>query len=996
MDLLQEFGAPSESCIDLHDVQDARRLRYTDLFRNRPAPLIDYVVEVQVQALLYVVDQTRFRQEPLSIQALQRVLAMRGEPAWLGVLKPGRLDIYATDLQPAENTTPVWFSSDSLEATSILPRLAQGEEITPAADLRLRDVLFGLMSDAGEALRQRGVSTDETIALIGRALFLRYLIGRKIVLSEHLPSISPSAASLTTCMDNAATLAETNHWLDNTFNGDLLALPTTDYTEYFHLLVQHHGPAVTQPLSAIMTLDKPVAPGVSQRRLDWGDLDFDHLPIGLLSETYEDLIHRFDKSGRHSTSVYYTPYHIAEYMVEEAFYANPIGSAARLLDPACGAGIFLVAGLRKLVELRFSETGKQPSRQQIRDILHQQLVGFDINGHARTLAALALYLTALELDPHPAPVEALRFNKLENSVLIDVADLSSSPNELVPMVGSLGTHVLNRYRNAFDIVIGNPPWTSLTKKDAAIDQLFTQRCREVAAQRGLDEIARDYHNPDRVPDLPFVWGAMAWAKPSGRIALALAGRWLFKQSPAGVAARKALFCALKVTGILNGAALRHTRVWPGMDQPFCLLFADNELPQSGDQFIFVSPHHEPTLNDKGLLRIDASDANPVAFDLVLDNPAALKTLYRGTALDLAIVNKIRRRWEYTIGHYWEKNAGLYSGQGFQVASRSQDDSFLTGKPELQADYDLHPFVVLDQALDTYIPRGLHRTRAPEIYKAPLLLVRKTLREDRSRGRALSSASDLAFNESYFGYSTSGHPYAEYLINYLLVLLHSKFFEYITLMTSGQFGVEREVQQILDINRFPFIPPEELLPEQRNDIEAAAKQLIDNQPDWPFLDDIVAKVYGLSPIDQQVMTDTLAINAPYASARDRGLTQVSEEHAQAFITSLEKELAAILGVGGRKVQVQALPATSQALPWRFFSIAVDVAQPALELPSHWIKHVSDLGISRITILSADQPRLTVGLLNRYRYWTQSEARLLASELIWEFGVRLEELSPQCED
>ena len=87
-------------------------------------------------------------------------------------------------------------------------------------------------------------------------------------------------------------------------------------------------------------------------------------------------------------------------------------------------------------------------------------------GHARTLAALtlALYLTALELDPHPAPVEALRFRKLENSVLIDVADPDSQGSDLVSMAGSLGDHVSARYRSVFDVVIGNPPWTSLTNK----------------------------------------------------------------------------------------------------------------------------------------------------------------------------------------------------------------------------------------------------------------------------------------------------------------------------------------------------------------------------------------------------------------------------------------------------------------------------------------------------------------------------------------------------
>ncbi|MCK7546255.1 SAM-dependent methyltransferase [Marinobacter bryozoorum] len=996
MNLLQEFGAPNESCVDLHDNRDARCLRYTDLYRNREHPLVDYVVEHQVQALLYVVDQTHFRDDVLPVRDLQKILAMRGEPAWLGILKPGRLDIYATDLRPSEDTTPVWFSRDSNEAPSILPRLAQGEDFVPPATLRLRDVLLDLMRDAGKALRDLGVSTHEAIALTGRALFLRYLIGRKIVLPDNLADIAPSANSLKECMDTDVALAETNHWLDKTFNGDLLTLPATDYAIYFRQLVQQHGPSVTQPLSAIMTLDTAIEPGASQQRLDWGDLDFDHLPIGLLSETYEELIHHFDQSARHATSVYYTPYHIAEYMVEEAFHAHPEGSSAKLLDPACGAGVFLVAGLRKLVELRFRETGERPSRQQIRDVLHEQLVGFDTNGHARTLAALALYLTALELDPHPAPLEELRFKKLENSVLINVADPECNSNELVPMAGSLGDHVFDHYQHTFDLVIGNPPWTSLTKEHRSIERIFTKRCREVAAQRGLDEIAKSYHNPDGVPDLPFVWGAMAWAKPGGRIALALAGRWLFKQSHKGTAARNALFEALKVTGILNGAALRQTRVWPSVDQPFCLLFADNELPQPNEQFVFVSPHYEPDLNSKGLLRVDASDASPIAFDLVKSNPAALKTLYRGTVLDLAIVSKIRQRAECTIGDYWKESAGLFKSQGFQVASRSQDDSFLKGKPALQANYDLQPFMVLNKALDRYIPRGLHRTRSPEIYKAPLVLVRKSLREDRSRGRALLSTDDVAFSESYYGYSASGHPLSAFLTHYLLVLLHSKLFEYVTLMTSGEFGVEREAQQKMDVNRLPFVPPESLSIDQRQSIETCAKQLINNHPDWSLLDYTVGQLYGLSSTDQQVLSDTLAINAPYASARDEGLARITEEQAQAFITCLGKALAGAFGAGGHRVQVQFLSATNPALPWRFFSITLEGGSPPLELPAHWIQQVSSLGVSRITLLSSDQPSLTVGLLNRYRYWTQSQARLLASELIWEFGARLEELGQQCED
>lgn len=989
MDLLQAFGAPKDHCVDLNNKSDARCLRYADLIRDRKAPLVDCVVEQQSQALLYVIDQTHLHHDNTSISYLQRILAMRGEPAWLGVLKLGRLDIYATDLQPDPNTEPVWFSLDEQQAPSVLPRLAQGENLAPPATLRLRDELLRLMTNSGEALRSLGLPTDEIIALTGRALFFRYLIGRKIVSEEHLPFIAPSTNSLSTCFDSSSALAETNNWLDETFNGDLLVLPATDYTDYFYNLFKKYGQGVTQPLSSIMTLDTAIAPGVSQQKLDWGDLDFDHLPIGLLSETYEELMYRFDASARHSTSVYYTPYHIAEYMVEEAFHEQPAGSKARMLDPACGAGVFLVAGFRKLIELRFRETGRRPSRQQIRGILNKQLVGFDTNSHARTLAALALYLTALELDPRPAPVEALKFTKLEENVLINVADTNSQTDKVVPMAGSLGEHVSEKYRNAFDVVIGNPPWTSLTKKYAFIDNIFTQRCREIASRRGLDEIAKNYHNPDRVPDLPFVWGAMEWAKPGGRIALALAGRWLFKQSVKGIEARNALFTALKVTGILNGASLRQTRVWPNVDQPFCLLFADNFLPDPDDEFVFVSPFCEPDLNDKGLLRIDASDAKPISFELVAEKPWALKTLYRGTVIDISIINRIKKNADCTVGDYWDLYPDLNKGQGFQVASRSMDDTFLEKKPELHANYNLHPFVVKNKELKKYIPQGLHRPRPPSIYKAPLLVIRKALRHNRSRGRALVCSVDLAYSESYYGYSAANYPQGSFLTRYLLVVVHSELFEYFSLMSSGEFGVEREAQQVIDIDRFPFIPPEKLSTKQRQSIDVCAEQLESNKPDWKKLDRTIASLYSLTGNDCQALSETLAINAPYASARKRSLEEVSKSQVRKFLSRLQKELTSVFSAGGHSVQVQELKIDDSQLPWKFFSVSLDGAEPSLVLPTNWINSAYDLGTTRITLLDSNSSQLTIGLLNCYRYWVSSKARLLASDIIWEFGAKLEE-------
>ena len=991
IDQLADFGARAADCIELQSQHDPRLLRYVDLIRHGGTPLVDAVVEEQTQPLLYVINAARLAGTPEhanEISVLRRRLAMRGEPAWLGVLRPGRLDIYATDLDPTGDSQPTSFASDKSESVGVLPRLAQGEDLALPSRLMLRDVLLGLMTDAGQELKDLGLPTDESIALTGRALFFRYLMGRRIIDETHLAKISPVANSLEMCFSNEGSLATSNAWLDRTFNGDLLKLPTDDYPEYFEQLFRTYGPRVAGPLEAILGLDQPIAPGASQRPLNWGDLDFDHVPIGLLSETYEELMYRFDADARRDTSVYYTPSHIAEYMVAEALHGHPEGSHTRVLDPACGAGVFLVAAFRKLAEMRFYETGQRPDRFVLRGILNNQLVGFDINSHARTLAALALYLTALELDPAPTPVEALTFEKLEDRVLVNVADPGSDPAIIKPMVGSLGSHVSEAYWGTFGLVVGNPPWTSLKPAYKAIDQTFTARCREIASRRGLPSIAAEYRNPDQVTDLPFVWGAMEWTKPGGRIALALAGRWLFKMSPTGFAARRAVFQALAVTGILNGASIRQSRVWPNVDQPFCLLFADNRLPESGDQFVFVSPDDDPGLNAKGRMRIDARDAVPVSLELAAEQPDLLKTLYRGTALDATIVRRIREKTQDTIGNFWTFTNGLCHERGYQTGNRSKDDTFLAGLPVLDANYSAHPFKVAMENLQPYLPNGSDRPRKRKIYRAPLVLIREGLRADRARGRALVTDTDIAYSRSYYGFSAADRQDGQFLTHYLLVLMHSQLFEYFSLMTSGRFGFEREVLQLLDVENFPIITPEKLSPAERALVEHAADGLVRNKPDWQELDRTVHKIYGMGPLDAEAMADALSTRSPFPAAKKLACAPVLSKWTERFCTRLQKELLGVLGASGHQVHVQLLSDHAH-LPWKFIAVSLDAQALPTTPPANWVEHADDLAVSRITIIDARRPLIIIGLLDRFRYWTPTQARLLASDLIWEHGAILEE-------
>lgn len=128
----------------------------------------------------------------------------------------------------------------------------------------------------------------------------------------------------------------------------------------------------------------------------------------------------------------------------------------RVLAPSVGAGVFLVLALRRLVAEHWLHKGVRPTRQMIRRLLANQLSGFDINLDALNIAALSLYLAALELDPKPSPLTDLKFKKLIGSVL-RLVDNDALGNQTD--LGSLSQPIIQGFRGRYDIVVGNPPWT---------------------------------------------------------------------------------------------------------------------------------------------------------------------------------------------------------------------------------------------------------------------------------------------------------------------------------------------------------------------------------------------------------------------------------------------------------------------------------------------------------------------------------------------------------
>jgi len=148
----------------------------------------------------------------------------------------------------------------------------------------------------------------------------------------------------------------------------------------------------------------------------------------LLKPLYESL---FPRAVRHALGEYYTPDWLAEHVLDQVGYFGQCD--ARLLDPTCGSGTFLLAALRRwredlLVTLRRDENA---SRRSVMSTF--PIAGFDL---------------------HPLAVSAARAN-----YLLAIADL-------LPAEGCVEVPVFARDAildpwpepHGFDFVVGNPPW----------------------------------------------------------------------------------------------------------------------------------------------------------------------------------------------------------------------------------------------------------------------------------------------------------------------------------------------------------------------------------------------------------------------------------------------------------------------------------------------------------------------------------------------------------
>jgi hypothetical protein len=299
------------------------------------------------------------------------------------------------------------------------------------------------------------------------------------------------------------------------------------------------------------------------------------------------------------------------------------------------------------------------------------------------------------------------------------------------------------------------------------------------------------------------------------------------------------------------------------------------------------------------------------------------------------------------------------------------------------------FIVRYEELQPFTRATACWPREIEAYQAPLVLVLESPGKTRANGWALLAFEDVAFNESFYGYSAAKHPQGKTLVRYVHLFIHSHIWMHYALMITPQFGAERRTVDKAVVDECPIIPFESLGDTQRQQIEVLSERLINStKQDSEVFDEIdlfFANLYGLDGLDLEVIRDTLEVCLPYNESRKRACSIPNGAEQEIFRQRVESVLRPFFSIVGEEPEITLWKPRNNSRQNQspFGMILITKRGQSIEKPDEIfhqliLRLADDTGATRI--IHTVEGGLVIGILNQYRYWTLSRARLLGAEIV----------------
>jgi len=288
---------------------------------------------------------------------------------------------------------------------------------------------------------------------------------------------------------------------------------------------------------------------------------------------------------------------------------------------------------------------------------------------------------------------------------------------------------------------------------------------------------------------------------------------------------------------------------------------------------------------------------------------------------------------------------------------------------------------------------LHRTREPELYEPPKVLIRRGL-IDQQRIAATLSEDDALFNDSVIG--ISGPAVDRNLLAVVTGLVNSSFAQYFHFLTGSAWGVERDT---VDKNEHLAIPVPTLSASENAKVVTLVDRLqADNGADRELrsaLDRVFFDAFGLSDREEALIGDrvSLAIDHFRTGQDSVSFTPPGSTDIEAYLTIVERTVQELLP--GTRVRTE----VSEPTPF-YLAASVSISAAVADLPAtptligaqatslmnnEVAEGVSSSTVLQPSLLFVDGSSVHLVKPRETRYWSPTSAYSDGTELVAALAV-----------
>jgi hypothetical protein len=650
-------------------------------------------------------------------------------------------------------------------------------------------------------------------ALLGKTIFTRYLIDRHVRIgfaSEPKEWTTQDFCDVLTDFDLAL---EFFLYLEQKFKGNLFEIddPRTNLRQ--------------DALNVIIDLLNGVE--LINQQLSLFDIyDFSIIPVEFISNVYEMFIGEKEQA---ISGAYYTPLFLVDYItsqtVKRYFEDSPDKSNCRVLDPACGSGIFLVETLRVIIE-KYNEDNPNQSRgstlyrDSLIELTQHNIFGIDKDKSALSVAIFSIYLTLLDYQS-PRDIENFEFPALlhNNFFIGDFFNYTESFNEVLSCV-------------SFDYILGNPPWKRGGGKEKILEpyELYIKHRKSLEAN---SEVAISISNKEIAQ--AFLLRTSDFCKTSTIVSFIVTSKTLYNINAKEF--RRYFFHYYFVDRIFELAPVRREVFDKSNDPaiaPAAIIFYRYAEKQSTkENFVehfSIKPNRFFSLFK--LFLIQRNDVKNLRQSLLIEFDWLLKVLLYGNFNDFYFIKRLKDQYS-TIGkEAFQKNCLIGQGVILNGNRPLQDSSYLLGKRFVRTKEDIQSFNINVDPKRVWTEALALYPRDPMLYNSPQLLITEGISSGFRAVSAINYQEEIVFKSSLTAIRCDDIGFLETACGFL----NSSLFSYYALITTSSAGVEREQTHDKEKLGFPYKNDDSVaklvsqIHQKKQEHIDASKKLMSNEKD----------------------------------------------------------------------------------------------------------------------------------------------------------------------